>query len=278
MLYCYFGHHKAATTFIGQSVVREVCRNIGMRWSIVNQPADFDCNLTNYSRKKSIDFLAYVNADDSFVKKIDIPFIGFHVIRDPRDVIISAYFSHRNSHSVDGWPELSDHRAKLRNDNFEEGLLRELDFIFDLMTDGASLHPFKSMAEWDYTRNNILELRYEDMVGKSKDFFVELFEFLGLVKPRQFEYNSKIINKLFPGKHRKLPCIQKSKLDLILDRTSFASVSGGRKLGIEDTTSHYRKGIPGEWKSQFSEKVKEKFKEVYPGLVTSLGYERNENW
>lgn len=278
MHYCYFGHHKAATTFISQSVVQEVCRSIGMRWSLVNKPADFDYNLTKHLRNNRIDFLNYVNADDALVQKIDIPFVGFHVIRDPRDVIVSAYYSHRNSHSVKGWPELFDHRAKLRNENLEDGLLRELEFTLDLITDGTLLHPLTSMSNWDYTRDNILELRYEDMVGRSKDFFIEVFDFLDLVKSRRFELSSKIVNRLLPGQHRKLPCIQKSKLLPILDKISFSSVAGGRHLGAEDNQSHYRKGIPGEWKAQFTDKVKARFKHVYPGLVSHLGYEIDEDW
>ena len=112
MLYCYFGHHKMASTFI-TTLVRHISKYVGLRSEVVNIPSKFNYNLGEHLLNNGTRFLCYVNAQCEYVNQITIPFKGFHVIRDPRDCIVSAYFSHRNSHSTRIWPELVEHRKNL---------------------------------------------------------------------------------------------------------------------------------------------------------------------
>ncbi len=72
---------------------------------------------------------------------------GFHVIRGPRDVVVSGYFSHLYSHALsDGWLALTMHREQLKKVNIDEGLLLEIDF---------AIRNFTRMNEWNYTDSNI---------------------------------------------------------------------------------------------------------------------------
>ena len=103
-LLAYFGHHKCATIWIS-SIVSSVCKKIGLRFFEVNGPPLFDHNLKSFVEGKKIEFLSYTNANIKFVNRLE-NFTGFHVIRDPRDIIVSAYFSHLHSHPTDIWPEL----------------------------------------------------------------------------------------------------------------------------------------------------------------------------
>jgi len=74
------------------------------------------------------------------------------VIRDPRDMIVSGYFSHLKSHSEQDWPELTEHRKRLQSLSKEDGLLAELDFSRQFLDD---------LATWSYSDPNILELRFD---------------------------------------------------------------------------------------------------------------------
>jgi hypothetical protein len=40
----------------------------------------------------------------------------------------------------------------------------------------------------------------------------------------------------------------------------------------------FRKGVIGNWKQEFTPKVTEKFKELDPGFLVRLGYERDDTW
>ena len=88
------------------------------------------------------------------------------MIRDPRDVVVSGYYSHRHSHPLGSWVELAEHRRRLQAVTPEEGLLLEIDFSARLRTEGIDLEPFRSLSQWDYARDDILELRYEEIVER----------------------------------------------------------------------------------------------------------------
>ncbi|MEX1061039.1 MAG: hypothetical protein WED13_08455, partial [Methyloceanibacter sp.] len=94
-------------------------------------PGQFGSRLDQFVRDNDYGFLSYINADRAFIKQLDMPFRAVHVIRDPRDVVVSAYFSHLHSHPTSGWPELIDFRGKLTSLSTKEGLLAEFEFITD---------------------------------------------------------------------------------------------------------------------------------------------------
>jgi hypothetical protein len=59
-------------------------------------------------------------------------------------------------------------------------------------------------------------------------------------------------------------------------RTRFDARSGGRRAGQEDTASHYRKGVAGDWVDHFTPVHVEAFQERFGGLLDRLGYA--EDW
>ena len=73
------------------------------------------------------DIVLLVNADYGFVSGTAGE--GLHVIRNPLDVVVSAWHSHRTTHSTDGWPELAAQRARLRAVSKAEGLAMTAAFI-----------------------------------------------------------------------------------------------------------------------------------------------------
>ena len=54
---------------------------------------------------------------------------------------------------------------------------------------------------------------------------------------------------------------------------SFERLAGGRKRGEENSGSHFRKGIVGDWRNHLDDTTLERFHERARPLLTELGYE-----
>ena len=59
----------------------------------------------------------------------------------------------------------------------------------------------------------------------------------------------------------------------MLAANSFATLANGRQPGMENVNSHFRKGVPGDWRNHFSRRVAGKFREGTGDLVWRLGYD-----
>ena len=290
MLYCYFGHHKCATRWI-RDILSEVCWQAGFRTERVRDPLmpmahgpllttegrRLSCaDLGTYLRQSSVDFCLVRNAYREQLEALsEIPFRGFHVVRDPRDLIVSAYFSHRYSHPTAGYPHLAKHRQRLQEVSKEEGLLLEMDF---------SAQELRDLGEWPYGHPNILEVKMEALTARPYEGFVRIFEFLGLLDEGE-SYSARRRVQLFVRemlnrvsfRYRWLRWLRRPMSvsgELLLGRVwdhRFEKKARRRK-GEEDPRSHYRKGQPGDWRNHFTEEHVAAFKEKFPGLVEKLGY------
>ena len=58
----------------------------------------------------------------------------------------------------------------------------------------------------------------------------------------------------------------------------FQKFAKGRSKGKEDTKSHYRKGVGGDWVNHLTEEHVAAFKERWGDLVLKLGYETDPDW
>jgi hypothetical protein len=201
------------------------------------------------------------------------------VVRDPRDVLVSGYFSHKNSHPTDNWPELKEHREALQSLSEEEGLLKEIEFSQQFL---------EPMRDWNYDQDHILEVKMEELTGNPDREFRSVLQHLGLLgenageagmlqKGRQ--YGNRGIYKL----HHELPfplpvrlsvekTIHPDVLGAILEAHRFEKMTDGRSKGEENPESHYRKGEPGDWKNHFTEAVEESFRDTYGDILSTLGY------
>jgi hypothetical protein len=285
MIYAYFGHHKSASTWIAK-IMGDVCSYAGMKHLVFFTPENFGFNLYEKIKQNKSDFISYVNADISYVKNLK-NHKSFHVIRDPRDIVVSAYFSHLYSHETFAWPELIEHREELKNLSKEEEILSEIEFLGKLPTKGVNLNLFNCMESWDYSNPDILEIKFEDLIISPYAKFIEIFDFLRILKKDSFKMKSFVIpfmktaisktlaNNVSFLKQRKIHHL--FLLDAIF-ADSFKNLSKGRDAGSEKVTSHYRKGIAGDWKNHFTEKHKQLFKDRYGDLLVKLGYENSNDW
>jgi hypothetical protein len=243
----FYGHHKGATTWI-RDILLEVARRRGLVAEYLSGPASFEGDLATHVEKHGLNLVLYPNADIEFVRPLHQAkrVLGFHVIRDPRDIVVSAYFSHRESHVPGEW--LREHRLRLQSLPIDEGLLVELDF--------ANLQRVMGhMDRWDYDQPNVLELRMEDVTGAPRAYWTMILRQLQLDDAHGLD-----------------------ELLQIVSAHEFAVLAGGRKPGEEDPASHYRKGLPGDWRNYFDAKHIDAFKARYGPLVIKLGYEENDQW
>jgi hypothetical protein len=295
----YFGHHKCASTWVWQ-LVAGVCREIGLRHylAIDERTPRTHGPLTGFMEggrgkerakgtferrelraradEAGAEFVSCITADREQLEALG-PRRGFHVIRDPRDIIVSGYFSHRNSHPTDGLPELARHRERLRAVSKEEGLLLEMDFARGTLLD---------LAQWDYGRPEILELRLEDLASRPYESFVRVFQHLELLPETEPTTGRELLalslcrtlNRLAARRmlrrlRRPMPATGEILLGAVYGNR-FEAKSEGRRAGAEDTNSHYRKGVAGDWVNHFTPAHTEAFNARFGDLVVKLGYEQ----
>jgi hypothetical protein len=180
----YFGHHKCATQYI-QAIVQDVCEYLGCSLKVEAIPEKLpngwqlkeECRLLPSKVVEAIstfdgDFLCHGNATIGLLDSISHKnYRGFHVVRDPRDMLTSGYFSHRNSHNVSNSPWMAEHRNRLQQVDQEAGFRLELDY--------SSVY-FDALSEWNYTNPQIYETRFETLIRQPFDEFVKAFRFLGI--------------------------------------------------------------------------------------------------
>jgi len=278
----YFGHHKCMTSWVNRLLVR-VCDELN--WNFVQVFDQWgDTKLSEYVRTHKVDMLAYTNPEPEIVQTLG-DFVGFHIIRDPRDIVVSAYFSHLHSHPTDDWPELIAKRAQLQELSKDDGLLWEMEF---------RRREFEQLYEWDYAQENVLELKMEDVIANPYDQLVRALLFIEAAAentPLKTKLLATVASRIREGRLGYLYRIPSSVVpdywlqkvpveDLLryIYEHRFSEVTKGRMRGIEDACSHYRKGVAGDWANHFKPQHKEYFKKNYNDVLLKLGYESTLDW
>jgi len=270
----YYGHHKCASSWF-RRIFEDVARWTGRRSDGFDNPVQFGDNLPEHITGHQLEMISFTNADWRHVQPIG-EHLAVHLIRDPRDVLVSAYFSHRYSHATDGWPELIPHRQRLESLNEEDGLLAEIEF---------SECYLRQIDGWNYQAPGVMELRFETLTQTPYECCLKAFEHLGLVKDEdctalnRFRDLSRVVNLSLRRRLRgawRLPLrsnqIPSHQLLLLVHQQRYRKLSGGRKQGESNAKSHYRSGKEGDWRNYFTPKVQAAFEQRYPGIIERLGY------
>ncbi|MCZ7574930.1 MAG: sulfotransferase domain-containing protein [Ardenticatenaceae bacterium] len=95
-------------------------------------------------------------------------------------------------------------------------------------------------------------MRYEDLRANTLAEFARLVGFFGLQ-------------------------LDEEKVQTIVEQNSFEYATK-RKPGQEDTSSHKRKGIIGDWRNVFQSSRIDAFKRLAGDLLVEVGYEKDLNW
>ena len=172
------------------------------------------------------------------------------MLRDPRDQLVSRMFHVKRS-TNHAWHE----RMKVL-DNDEALMLciegrEKLPGMQDMITLAQS---------WLQSNAEVLCIRYEELLAEPVPHFSSVLDYLGI-------HNNRSLS------------------EVIVERNRFARLSMGkriwqneRKPGQEDTKSHFRKGIVGDWRNYLKPEHIKRFKELCGQQLIDLKYEKDLNW
>jgi Sulfotransferase domain len=166
---------------------------------------------------------------------------AFFIQRDPRDIVVSWYFSMKYSHDLSG--NVSHLRKALSTLSVDDGISYAMEHLH------RSGH-FDAVASWinaSKRNSNVVVIRFEDMIGSASLY---------------------VFDALF--RHCDI-CMPPKVLEGLLAKYSFEALAG-RKPGEEKQEAHYRKGVHGDWKNYFDDALAKRFQELTDDLPWRLGY------
>ncbi|MBB5867143.1 hypothetical protein F4553_000522 [Allocatelliglobosispora scoriae] len=283
MLRAFFGRHRTGSTW-SRSILADATIALGLTTLTVHVPEQWDgyATIGDKVRAEKPDVLVMTNCRQEDFDSLP-PLVGLNVIRDPRDIIVSGYFSHLHSHPEKlfgiTFTNLVEHRKALKELSEDEGLYREIEFS------GLFLDP---MSAWNYANPGVLELRMEEILADTRGSWDRALRHLGLVVPAKgerlrtaaFHWNlapRRRTPKPLALARRVLPraplhALPSTYVDSAVNRFTFAKMSKGRQPGQVDVTSHYRRGIPGDWPDHLTDDHLKAISARYGDLVERLGY------
>jgi hypothetical protein len=159
-----------------------------------------------------------------------------HFVRDPRDALVSNYWSWLKSHQ-NNTDTILGFRERAATLSVEEGLIE----LIDAFPMGQQLRTWN-----DAVFAAVKRVRYEDMLENFDVALADMFALGGV------ELTPDIVEGVKAA-------------------TSFEKITG-RKPGDENVNHHFRKGVAGDWENYFTPAVSRKFYDSYGWLGERLGY------
>ncbi len=174
-----------------------------------------------------------------------------HIIRDPRDLLISGYYYHKRATEEwctylnptgEDWavvngavpstlPPNTSFSDYLHEVSLEEGLLAEMEF--------RSKH-FETMNNWPVNDPRVLTVKYEDILGNEKDTLKRIYKFYGFAPQTRWAAG------------------------FYADRYSFDSQRRHE--------THIRNPKFGQWKELFTPGLEQEFQNRFGALLEKYGY------
>lgn len=226
-------HHKCATNWL-----RSICDEMAKK-EIINinvkggRASKFEDRKLTHAKNVLLNVSSTRHAQGTLSKD---KARNIHFVRDPRDALVSNYFSWRYSHKRNN-ETILDFRREAETLSIEDGMIRLLDHF-----------PMgRQLSSWtDEMWNDTKLFRYEELLKDFDDNLVGIFS----------------------GADIHLSC---KDLEELKAATSFKSLAG-RDRGEEDKTKHFRKGIAGDWANYSTPRLSVAFHMKYDWLVKRLGY------
>ena len=169
---------------------------------------------------------------------------AIHVYRDPRELIVSNYYSWKESHPNNQFLIERDRRIKVIKMNKDDGMI----FVID------ELHKYKNiwnaMRSWAESNDpNVKFFKLTELLKKDN-----LSEFICFMNFLECDYNQDSLAK-------------------VLKNLSFKKITN-REIGVQQNNNHFRSGTDKTWRSELTDKVLEHFYNVTDNLTEILGYNR----
>lgn len=225
-------HHKAMTTYF-KAVLKLLSFGLGVRFEDISKETpkpDTRVFLSMHSRTP----FAEIG-----------PYRGIHVMRDPRDMIVSSYHYHLWTNEL--WAHIPDengrtYQEKLRAADKTEGLFMTIrHFIF---------FSRETLENWNLDDPNILEVSYDELMGSRRDaLYGEIFSFLGLTADAH-ELGVRLMRLFEAGKRSK---VSASKVN---------------------ERAHIRSGRSGQWKDELEPEHLAFIEQELGHILEKFGYAR----
>ena len=177
------------------------------------------------------------------------------VIRDGRDVMVSAYYYMLFKNEINRQFGVDRHRRQLPFDDYEDIRSNLPSFIEYMFTTYATKRFHFSWSQFvdSWLGQEVPVVRYEDLLQDAASQLV-------------------IVTRRLTGTE-----VSKTVAEQAVEKYSFKNISG-RKVGDEDKRSFVRKGIAGDWKNHFAHEACVMF-DAYAGeQLIKAGYEADRSW
>lgn len=227
-------HHKTGTVWMLR-IFQRICREMRLRLEHGHGSQCHDaCDV-------------YVSYDSRCGWQDSIrPWRGLHLIRDPRDVIVSAAFYHATS--TERWLHVK--RAEFGGLTYCEKInsYPSIDDRISFEMEHDSRRTVEQLSGWDYSNPRFFEATYESLLAdEDLRTFHDIFTFLG-----------------FPG--RSIPrCL----------RAAYAnSLFSGRVRA----SGHVRSGRVQQWRQHLGPHHRKRFLSLFGDVLVRLGYEADDSW
>lgn len=260
-----FCHHKVATVLLSD-VFSDFCHRVGLNFY----------SLFGYQKEipERADVILFCHSllSPDILKN---PFVGVHIIRDPRDIVISGYLYHRRTdeawcinknfdytkpikfpyvpysqeHKDESWKE--NYLRSLKGVSYQENLLslnQDDGIVFEMDHYGG--WTIRDILKWNYNHPNILEIRFEDLMMYYDDIFSRIVS--------HFNIDKGIAKELV-----------RVSVKYDLKRKSDDEI---RKIKHVSSTEKQK------WKKYFNQSIGNMFIHKFDNALIYLGYEKNNDW
>ncbi len=261
-IFCY---HKAGSAFFG-GIFRDLSKVNGWKFQHLlgmRKQAPVHCDVV---------FFCHSLFDHAL---FELPFRGVRMIRDPRDIIVSGYLYHRRT--TEKWcvhtelnpdppvrfpkvPRSQQHHDEvwktrylesLNNMSYQQNLLtlsQDDGLMFEMEHYGA--WTIENMLTWPGGRDDVLELKYEDLMNDYNGTFQAIFQYLDFTEPQM--RSAMHVASLYDIS---------SKSDRQLEKMEHVSSRQASK-----------------WRDYFTERHKQAFRERFGDVLIQMGYEKDDQW
>jgi hypothetical protein len=171
----------------------------------------------------------------------------FHLIRDPRDIVLSAARHHQTAAE----PWLHKPMRAFGGLTYQEktNSLPDDQSRYMLEMQYSAKRTIKAIQKWDYNRPNTIECRYEELIDDSKmTKFTEVLSHLGF---------------------------EDGELDACREIISNNSLFGKVQ---DERRGHIRSGHAQQWKTGFNAELAAEFVAAFGDVLIELGYEKDNAW
>lgn len=238
-------HHKSGTVWMSHTF-----RRIGKALDIKTVNTVDMVGLGDAGRVPPLIFCSAPKDPERFPQFFDGEDVRiFHVIRDPRDVAISAM--HYHLRSEEKWLHRAD--PELGGATYQASLaaLKTERTRYEFEMRFATARTVKQMLDWNYARSGNFEGRYEELIRDTEgSYFLRAVTLLGFSSEEaQVCVRVFLRNAIFGGRAER--------------KTDFA---------------HVRSGEPEQWRHIFDRELGEAFLARYGDALVRLGYEKDDSW